>query len=287
MPCIAYINGFKQPPSAAFLSHVREKAFRGLQDVVVLNSETCNIDENAVVRAAYNAGDTEFVGHYFALKKIYESGGIYLDERIEIHAPFNYMRYWNAFFGFIDANTFSDWVFGGRAGNLAFKLLLETYEGEGRYKDKFMTLRDRVRNILVSVFNVQQCKTIRFWYRDGLAVFSPEVMVTQITKLEGHRPALHICSHKFTEFADDEDYVVIKRDTLIWFTKNIKSVSDSSQVSSLKARIKALERSSSWRITYPLRKFSRTRFGHLVSKMYHKLVRFKWKIKKIMRRQNS
>lgn len=272
IPCIAYVNGFGEGADKELLESARKLAFIELEEIVVLDEHNCNTEECIVVSSAYASGNWEFVGHYFALKRIFDFGGIYLDRRIEIHAPFNYMRYWNAFFGFIDENCFSDWVFGGRAGSKVLKHILDTYEDEERYCNRFTPLSERIRNILVAVYNVQECKTSTFEYRDGLAVFSPEVLATQVTRLEGFMPALHLCAHNYSGYANEEEYVVIKRDTLSWLSQSFRPHSIEDQ-NWWKERVIELESSRSWRVTQPLRWLMQTKLLRATRLAYNKLRR--------------
>jgi len=276
MPCIVYVNGFRGDVDENFIEHIKQRAFRTLEAVVILNETTCNIDENRTIREAYRDNNMELIGHYFALKKIFETGGIYLDPHIEIHASFNYMRYWGAFFGFIDKNTFSDWVFGGCAKNNVFRHILNTYDEGGCYEDRFMPLCDRIRNILFAVYEVQECRTEPLKFKDGLAVFSPDVLVVQATELVGDEPALHICSHIFSEHGENEDYIVLKRDTLTWLAQRPNEEQESqiksqaSKINSLERDIAKLENSRSWRMTAPLRRLSKAKVGSLMKQVYRK-----------------
>jgi len=214
MPRIVYVNGFNGKKDESFWEHVREKAFYNGCSLVVLDESNCDITENRSVKEAYDDGNYEFVAGYFCVKNIYDHGGIYLDHRIIIDAPFNYLRYFNGFFSYIDEKNFSDWVFGARKGCSIFKSILDTYDQF--YATPQMPLKDRIKNILMIECRVPlNGQTELFGY--PVSIFAPEVMVVDITK---RNTDVHICTHNFSEFTGNPDYVVLPKDSIKAITTN-------------------------------------------------------------------
>lgn len=284
---IAYVNGFGGI-SDERIEMVAEKAFYEGAEVIVLNEENCDIDANEDIRAAYDDGDLDLVGKYFALKKIYETGGIYIGDIIKIDAPLNYIRYFPAFFGYIDDANFTDEVFGGAAGSKVLGLILETYENGGRYKDKRMPLDKRIKNILSAIYNVplDRSRTSIFGFED-FVLFAPDILVVDPSDgLGALFPKMHFTTHDFSSrIADDEnnEYVVVKYSTLRAVCKNANSsgvnTSLNNQIKALRAKVREYETSDSWKITAPLRRFSRTAVGKKFLKLYRGILRLRSKSK--------
>ncbi len=266
MPCNVYISAFGRAVPGGFVTEAREKAFRETAAVVLLDESNCDVAANKWVNEAYRAGNMAFVGQYFALQKIYEAGGLYLDTNIRIHAPLNCLRYYDASFGLLDDTAYSANVFAGCAGNRAFRLLLETYDsGESLGKDPFLPLAERIRNVMTQAFDVREPVTDVFGHRE-VAVFAPSVMAVQFKALQGYNPILHLCSHDFSPFAAQDGYVTMPESCLAWTVEHASTLRSSAFVSlemenerlkrqqeRLNRAIDSYENAILWRLTKPLR----------------------------------
>lgn len=208
MPNTVYINGFgtEKDALASRISDLHTQAFYDGCDVVVLSEENCDLSENKLVRRAYEADNWEFVGGYFALKSIYENGGVYLHRRIKLEAPLNYVRYFRSFFCRLSENFYSDSIFGGMAGNEVIKSVLDTYT-ETFYPDLYYLLADRINNILVSKYHVSMGNDTGI-FKYPTVVFSPSVTLYPAEKNIAFTP-LHFCYHDFSDKADDKNYYVM------------------------------------------------------------------------------
>lgn len=283
MARIAYVNGFGGI-SDERLDVVAEKAFYEGAEVVVLDEKNCDVTENPNVKAAYDDGDIDFVVKYFALKKIYETGGIFIGDIVKIDAPLNFVRYFPAFFGYLDDSSFTDDIFGGAAGNKALGLILGTYENGGKYRNKRLPLADRIKNILSVVYNVplDQAKTTTFGYKDFI-LFAPDILIVDPSDgLGALFPKMHFTTHDFSSRlseAGSGEYVVLKYSTLRSICKNSNAsgvnTGLNNKIRALQAKVHEYETSDSWKITSPLRKFSRTGVGKQFLKLYRGMLRIR------------
>lgn len=284
MDTIVYAADFEHRMTKERKAMIAEKAFFKDAQLTVLDETNCDINENQYVAEAYKNGDYEFVGKYFALKRIYQTSGIFIGNRVKIDAPLNYIRYFPAFFGYLDEKNFTDEVFGGLKASKVLGKILDTYENGGKYKDKFLPLADRMRNILYAVYQVplSGAKTTLFKYED-FAVFSPDIFVCDISDGMGALfPKLHFTTLDFSDKLSSEeknDYVVIKYTTLRSIRNNLLSSkatpANNAKIKELSDKVHEYETSDSWLITAPLRKFSRTKVGSVFLRVYRKLIKLK------------
>lgn len=279
MERVVYANGFGGI-SDERVQYLKEKAFYPEAQVVVLDASNCDVNEIPEIKSAFDSGNFDFVAKYFAMKRMYEAGGIYIGDSIRIDAPLNFVRYFPAFFGYMDSTSFTDEVFGGNAGNVVLKRILDTFENGGRYRDKMTPMCDRIRNILVVGYDVSLARaSTSVWGYDDFVLMGPEVLVVDPTiGLGGLFPQMHFTTHDFSKFAGDDEYVTLKYSTLRALyaggTPNA-NVSVNKQLKALRAKVHEYENSDSWLITAPLRKFSRTKFGSVFLKVYRKLMKQK------------
>ena len=133
IPQKVYLNAFhgKSPRNR---QEIQDYAFYKTTEVLCLDESNCDVGKLPVIQQAYENGDDELVAQYFALEKIYESGGVYLSACIEIINTFNCLKYCEAFVGYLDDTTFTDKVFGGKARSKLVEGRLKTYRFGGLYE---------------------------------------------------------------------------------------------------------------------------------------------------------
>lgn len=205
MPTLVYVNNFAHDISVKFLKMVEEKAFWEGTQVVLLDEKNCNVWEYNVTRQAYEGKDFETLGNYFALSKIYETGGVYLDQCIELDMTLNYVRFLDVFFSYLDKDNFSDKIFGAIAGNEIIKRLIDLY-------DNSTANIKRLAELIKWVLNIEQNipmnnKTNIFSYK--AAVFATPVFVID----DGAK--LHMACHNFKNRMDSNEYITVKKSSLL------------------------------------------------------------------------
>lgn len=208
-----FINGFGEVISKEYLNMIREKAFWDGCNIIVMNNITCDINENDLVYEAYLQKNYQFVGEYFAIKKIWEMGGIYLNKNIVIDAPMNYLRYFPCCFSFLNEMSFSELIFAGMKGNAVFKAILNTYY-KGMYDNNFCGLRERITNILTALYDIPlNGKSNLFQYE--AAVFSPDVFLIDLKgDISSLNPVLHMTHVNFSENAKEDNYITAPRTSI-------------------------------------------------------------------------
>lgn len=206
---------------------ISQKAFVEEESSVVLckdlaaKNQTKMRDYANFIKAAKASGNTELLNAFYALFEIYENGGIYMDSRVKINNVLNYLCCNGSFFSFIDKNTYSGWIFGGGKGNEVIGKILDTFKGDGYYKDILYPIDARIKNILTVLYEVP---LNGLYYSKGevLTVYSPEVLVFDPYKTIGGATIIQICEHDFSSMLS-EDYVVVKKSTLSWQEKSSKA----------------------------------------------------------------
>jgi len=201
-----YINAFVDR-NFKRREYVSNESFYGETEVVYLDESNCNINILPIIYNAYQKREYEFVAQYFALEKIYENGGIYISDNIEIINTFNCLKYFDSFIGYLDNKNFTDKVFGGKAGNNLFCHLIETYTFENAYHRIDYSLADRIKNVLVVIYGINLDGKTRV-LKDKILVLDPQVLVTDIVG------EYHICRHDFSEYISGDEYVVMKKSVL-------------------------------------------------------------------------
>ena len=148
-PCIPldiYINGFGTDIEKYKME--AEKGFWNWENLYVLDEKSCDVTENDYIFEQYKKGNTDIVAGYFAVKKIYENGGIYIGRKLKLNSTLNSMRYHNSFFGFETETKITGEVFGGRKQDCVFEEILKTFE----YNELFAScdsISARIRTVLV------------------------------------------------------------------------------------------------------------------------------------------
>ncbi len=210
MDQIIYVNGFSKLEQE-WMDEIQENAFWGGGRLIILNEENCDVNKLDIIKEAYEKQDMEFVATYFALEKIYETGGIYLSNRIRIINYFNCMRYCTSFWGYEDDENITDQVFGAIKRSPFILELLNCYQRKGIYQSTSFTLAERLKNILFVKYKIKLDG--QYYKNEEICLLPADVFVTDI------RGEFHVCRVDFSDFACKDDYVVVKRSTLNCFLK--------------------------------------------------------------------
>lgn len=261
-----YADGFAMTPSAARVRELEQKVFHDNCKVAVLSPQNCDVCENDYINAAYENGNKELVGQYFALKSIYENGGVFIHEKIRVLSCFDDCRYLPSFFTFIDKTSYSDKVFGGMAGSKVIKSLLDTFSFGWDKKGGFISLAERIRIILTAEYDVP-LNGMDHAHTDPVRVFSPVSMVTNyISSTAKFKQVKVFCEHDFSDEISDDEYVVVKRSTLSLINTGNNTVSKTDPASSGKEKellrqLDEIKASNSYKFAMKLKKFSNSKAG--------------------------
>ena len=235
------------------------------------------------IKAAEAAGEYELLDAFYALKEIYEKGGIYINHRVKINTVLNYLRCNGSFFSFIDKNLYSDWIFGGGKGNEVIGKILETFTGDGYYKDILYPLSARIKNILTVLYEIP-LNGIYYSKDEIVTVYSPEILVFNPYTSIGGATNVQICEHDFNDM-DPDEYVTVKKTTLSWqargtFANKVMNNQGQTQLDNIslveyqnmQRRLEAIDNSDAMRLTLWLYKMGNkfTLPKKVVKKLLHK-----------------
>ena len=182
----------------------------------------------------------------------------------------------------MDKTTYSEWIFGASKGNEVIGKLLETFAGNGHYKDILYPLAARIKNILTVLYEVplngSTCLN-----GEVFTVYSPEILVFNPYEGDESATVIQICEHDFSGM-DSEEYCTVKKSTIGLQTKGIsvnRVVTNQGQGSldsisfteyqNMKSRLEAIENSDSMRLTLWLYRMGNkfTLPKKIVKKMLH------------------
>lgn len=201
IPKNIYLNGFGKKGTSPKIDGL-EEIFGDSEPncIQILDENTCRVDEACkLVQEAYENANYDFVGKYFAVKKCYENGGVFIDEGIVIDNPFNMLLKDPSFFGYESDDKFTDRVFGGRAGNRCFEKLLKTYEVEGIYEEKMAPLNKRIKTILIGMGNTIMMSSISKKEEYDYCTYPVDMFVYSLPYAENS----HVCHYEEDLFKGD------------------------------------------------------------------------------------
>lgn len=258
MPKTVYLNGFGTGYSEDELASIKEKAFDEA-NCIVLDESNCNINENDFTKTAYENSDFKLLGAYFALKSIYENGGIYITKNIDIDRPFNSLRYFNAFFAYKNHTEISEEVFGGLMGSSVIKSILDTF-ADGRYKNILMPLEKRITNIICVKYGVKMNGATDL-FSNEFALLGPGVMVADIFYQQDNPANFHICTHNYKNTDSlDERYLTLEKASVAALASKtqgnvvVNRTEDSQELQFYKNRVMLIEQSGAYRLAVILSK---------------------------------
>ncbi len=129
IPKVIHYCWFGMKPHPAFVVKCMDSWRRVLPDyrIVEWNETNTDLDANAYVREAYDAGKYAFVTDYVRLKVLHEHGGIYMDTDVEVVRSLDAFLHHDAFSGFEHETSVPTAVMGSRAHNQWIAELLAEY----------------------------------------------------------------------------------------------------------------------------------------------------------------
>lgn len=277
-PNIVYVDGFDSTPTDERLEELREKVFHDGCEIVVLSEKTCDIEENAYVKRAYDRGDLAFVSRYFALKRIYENGGIFIHEKIRLLNYFSYLKYQNAFFALIDKTTYSDWIFGASAGNEAIGAILKTYSDAWDKKGEFFPLSERISIILTAKYGVHQDGKGRLFH-ETVSVLPPNHSVVD-TRF-GSATRMCAFEHDFSDYANDPAYITLPRSSLkVLMAPPVNRPARSPREIALERELADMKKTNTYKLMMKIRQIGDGPMGPFLKKIFHGLLKLRKKFKR-------
>lgn len=287
MPNIIYLDGFSKEVGEERIFELKEGVFSSESEIVILTSQNCDLESNEYVKRCYILEKYELVAGYFALKNIYEQGGMYIHNKIKILNYFSYYKYHNAFFCLIDKNTYSDSLFGSPADNEVIADLLDTFSDNWDKKGNYISISERIKIILTAKYNIPLDGKERL-FQYPVSVISPDLCVVD-TRFGSMKKRV-VCEHDFSELSKDADYVTMKRSTLETILNNasssfvpgsaVKVQGNNSREKALEQELREIKDSNLWKLMQKLKKIGDGPSGPFLKKVFHGFVKFKNKHKK-------
>ncbi|KIL35399.1 glycosyl transferase [Cohnella kolymensis] len=116
-------------------------------EFVEWNEDRFDINCNAYVREAYQAGKYAFVSDYARVHALYHFGGIYLDTDVEVFKTFDELLQHDSFWGFEQENFIATSTFGAAKGNRLIKMFLDSYQTKSFVKQDGK--QDQLTNVAI------------------------------------------------------------------------------------------------------------------------------------------
>lgn len=258
IPKIIYVNGFGGGLSEEWIEHIRKKAFNFSDaEIVILNESNCSCNcSDTLIRALENH-DHKYLGHYFALKKIFETGGFYLSGNIEINISLNTLRLYSpAVFSFLDTKNYIDDFFCAKPGAKVIRSLIKTYETDF-YPDIYCPLSERIKNILTAEYDVMLNGCFQ-QYAD-VTVISPDVSVTDCMNQN------NLFTTNLTEYLDKPGFSVMNEDILV--IEIIQKKQDCEE------KLEEIYSSDAYKLARRLSIFGNTKIGSIPKRIFKKALK--------------
>lgn len=273
IPKVVYINGF-DGISEERIAYVQQNAFLlGETQVIVLDRTNCDLSLLPYSNEAIENKRFDYVGHFFALKNIYESGGFFVGNSIEFIANLNIKRIYSGVFSYFDSYSFTDEIFGSKRGTEIIKVLLDTYKTGKFYDDPFEKLSNRIKNILLTyLYNLKlNGETIT---TKGININSPKCFVIPAG---GEK---HISRMRF-ENNSDEDLIEIPYSLYSYMcqqsfddTEKKTEANLKREISDLKKELDNIKKSDSYKLIKQLKKIGNMPIGRQFKKLFKFFLKF-------------
>lgn len=277
VPNNIYVGGFESLPAEERISELSEKVFYDGCDIKILSRDNCDVDSNEYIKDAFSNGMTEFVTEYFALKDIYENGGFYIHNRVRILNYLSYLKNQNAVFFRLDNTTYSKYIFGAPPKNEVIEAIIKTYSYKWDKQKRFMPLDERIKVILTAKYDIPlNGKTI---------IFSNPVSIISM-----HNGAINVnwgkafCEHDFSDFADNEEYITVKKSTLAdmisVISTNSVNKSQADKNAAIVREYENMKRTNTYKLMMKIRKVGDSPVGPPLKKVFHGMLKLRKKLKK-------
>lgn len=276
IPHIVYLNGFCTSGDVAEeRSNCKIPTLWNGVEYVVLNEINCDIHSNSYISRLYDAGRYEDVAVYFAMQKINETGGFYLNRNIRIDMPLNSLCICKNIFGYVDSDTFSDWFWGAQKNTDIIQAILDTYAENSAYNQRGLRLADRIKNILWIQFEMHtHGKTS--WNNNGVTLLGPEVVMCPTYSNQQLSIPLHFCSHINYAYTDQTEILQISRKTLQTIVNN--STCGATPDAKLIREYKKLKDSNVYKVVLGWKRIGDGPFGPVLKKIFHGCMRIRKKM---------
>lgn len=205
IPRRIYLDHFESSMSESQIAQVKENAFWNGCEVILLDESTCD-KEIPILKGCKGQNNPQWMGQYYALRKIYESGGIYIGPCIELDNPLNFLLHLHVFFAYVDRREFSDQIFGAVAGNRVIHAVLNNFENAVMCENR--GLSDIIGETLRIDYNIPINGKTNI-YNETVSLFGEEVFAVNKNDVN-----LHMACHNFKKKADQEAYITIKRTSM-------------------------------------------------------------------------
>lgn len=291
IPNNIYVPGFVSAPLENRLTQLEENVFHDGADIFVLSPQTCNISENAYIKEAFDNGRYDLVEGYFALKNIYEHGGVYIHPCINIINFFNIYKYYNTFFSLIDRVTYSDRIFGGIEGSPVIKDILDTFSFDKDKRRRFPSISERIMSVLTINYDIPLDGKDRP-FGEVVSIISPEFGAVDTRFGNTNK---RICfEHDFSEYSGNDEYITMKRET---FKEIVNSVSasvfsrggtaNSSRAPATNSayvnayhELQDMKQTNTYKLMMKIRRLGDSRLGPFLKKIFHGMLKLRAKFKK-------
>lgn len=270
IPKRVFVNGFDPTLTESRISMLKYSVFHLESEIVVLNETNCNLEETPIVLQARKENNYSLLGSYFAAKKIYEQGGVFIGPHICVDNPLNALRRNQAFVSQIDPETYSDELFGGIAGSVFWKKIIDTYQYDF-YDDPSYPMGKRIRNIIIANYafvDVDQRND------DGLYI-AGAYATCMLPCVSAPKDLYHFTSHIYNDNRLDSEYATVRANTYIYssFAQFSGDRYSNGEIQRLRNQIHEIKNADSWKLVQFLKNKKASRWGKILFPIYKKFTK--------------
>ena len=258
-----FLNGFGHKYySEEAIQKIKSAAYYDGCNVYILDESSCDISENINIEKSYECGDYNYVACYFAVKKIYEMGGVYLGRNIEIDLPLNYTRHLYAFFCYEGQNKFCQQIFGGKPGEPIFLDLIQCYQALNTSCKDFS---EYVSVCLYVKYGIT-CSAKNQINNNRISTFTPDAIVFPAFS-DMPDTQIHFC-HYNLDHDLPSDLAVVPKEAIKWEAKLALERYHSRKNGSAQIELDKIKSSRSWKMVQWLKGKKGKGFGKIIYKIY-------------------
>jgi glycosyltransferase involved in cell wall biosynthesis len=217
----------------------------GLQfKIIVWNETNLAVDALPVIKRAFDNKDYIFLNDYFKLYVLYKYGGIAIDYNININIGFANIIFQKFAIGYLDGNTLSTKVLASQPTQRILLDMLATYRFS-LYRESFTSLGERLVDYIRHFYGFYEIGSINLMTSTKFKFMPPSEHLVRLDKRN---------SWFYVEENDDK-YQEYKGFALKDVFKRLdnQSFSSKEELDSLHFEVNSLRKSTSWKITKPLR----------------------------------